>query len=453
MAFLTFDHALLPEGWRRDVTIGIEHGRVVTVTSGAVPPGTGHVRGIALPGIASLHSHTFQRAMAGLAEMRGPVGDTFWTWRQVMYRFLGVLEPEDIEAIAAFAFMEMLEGGFTRVGEFHYLHHGRDGTPYANLAELSERIAAGAASAGIGLTLLPSLYTHSGFGGAPPVEGQRRFINDNDRFNRLMEGAARAIAPLGTANLGIAPHSLRAVAPEGLARIVADHPGLPVHIHAAEQVREVADCLAWSGLRPVEWLLAHMPVGERWCLVHATHLSPEEARAFARSGASAGLCPITEASLGDGIFPGPDFLDAGGNFGVGTDSNIEISAPGELRQFEYHQRLGTLGRNIVARAEGHSTGRALWEGAARGGARALGRLEGRIAPGHAADFVVLDAANVNLAHVEGDRWLDALIFTAGKSAIRDIHVGGERVVAEGRHIRHEAILGAYSRTLARLAAL
>ncbi|WP_281291953.1 formimidoylglutamate deiminase [Rhabdaerophilum calidifontis] len=447
------DRALLPAGMAADVLLHVEEGRIIDIAHGAPPAGAERLAGIVLPGLASLHSHAFQRGMAGLAETRGPTDDTFWTWRQVMYRFLGALTPEDVEAIAAFAYLEMLERGFTRVGEFHYLHHDRDGTPYADIAELAWRIALAAEATGIGLTLLPSLYVHGGFGGAPAHEGQRRFLNGPDRFARLVLAAEKLVRGLPGANLGIAPHSLRAVGPEELRAVLATHPDLPVHIHAAEQLREVEDCLAWSGMRPVEWLLVHAGLDARWCLIHATHLTARESEALARSGATAGLCPITEASLGDGIFDGPRFLDCGGAFGIGSDSNIEITAPGELRQFEYNQRLGTRSRNVTARRAGESTGRMLYARAAAGGARALRIGEGQLAPGAAADFVVLDREAVDLAHLDGDALMDAYIFVAGAAAIREVHVGGRRLVEAGRHVRRGPIEAAYRRTLRRLSGL
>jgi formiminoglutamate deiminase len=390
--------------------------------------------------------------MAGLAETRGPEGDSFWTWRQVMYRFLGSLTPDDVEAIAAFAMMEMLEGGFTSLAEFHYLHHDAQGRPYADIAELSGRIAAAAQETGMGLTLLPVFYAQGGFGGAAPTEGQRRFINDVGSYARLLEGARKSVADLDDAVVGIAPHSLRAVTPESLADVVAMAGDGPIHIHIAEQVKEVEDCLAWSGRRPVAWLLDHAPVDPRWCLVHATHLDAQEVKGSATSGTVAGLCPITEANLGDGIFEGIDYLAAGGGFGVGSDSNIEISAPGELKQFEYSQRLKHRARNVLAEREGQSTGRSLYEKALTGGAQALGRRIGRIAEGHRADFVVLDADHPDLAAVSGDRWLDAYVFVAGKAAVDTVFVAGKPVVRGGLHLDRDAIRARYARAMARILA-
>ncbi|WP_230530633.1 formimidoylglutamate deiminase [Microvirga roseola] len=452
MRKLILDHALLPSGWARNVAVDIEGGIIRAVRSDAAAEGRERIAGIALPGLPNLHSHTFQRGMAGLAETRGPEGDSFWTWRQVMYRFLDDLTPDDVEAIAAFAMMEMLEGGFTSLAEFHYLHHDTDGRAYADLAELSVRIAAAAGETGIGLTLLPVFYAQGGFGAAPPTEGQRRFVNDVERYSSLLEGARRAVAGLDDAVVGVAPHSLRAVTPESLAEVVALAGEGPIHIHIAEQVKEVEDCIAWSGQRPVAWLLDHAPVDRRWCLIHATHLDPAETRGIAVSGAVAGLCPITEANLGDGIFEGVDFLAAGGLFGVGSDSNVEISAPGELKQFEYSQRLKHRARNVLARREGQSTGRSLYDGALEGGARALGRRIGAIKVGHRADLVVLDAAHPDLAALAGDRWLDAYVFVAGKAVVDTVIVGGSSVVSGGRHCSRDSIAARFARTIARLLA-
>jgi len=452
MRRLILDHALLPHGWAWNVGLDIEGGTIAAVHADASAEGRERIAGIALPGLPNLHSHTFQRGMAGLAETRGPEGDSFWTWRQVMYRFLGSLNPDDVEAIAAFAMMEMLEGGFTALAEFHYLHHDADGRAYADIAELSARIAAAAQETGMGLTLLPVFYAQGGFGGAAPTEGQRRFINDVEGYARLLEGARKAVAGLDDAVVGIAPHSLRAVTPESLRAVLAMAGEGPIHIHIAEQVKEVEDCLAWSGQRPVAWLLDHAPVDRRWCLIHATHLDADEVKGIAGSNAVAGLCPITEANLGDGIFEGVDYLAAGGRFGVGSDSNIEISAPGELRQFEYSQRLKHRARNVLAGHEGQSTGRALYDEALAGGAQPLGRRIGAIAAGHRADLVVLDAGHPDLVAVSNDRWIDSYVFVTGKAAIDTVLVAGSPVVTGGRHVKHEAIRARYARVMARILA-
>jgi formimidoylglutamate deiminase len=452
MRRLILDHALLPDGWAENVGIDIDGGMILAVHANASADGRERIAGIALPGLPNLHSHTFQRGMAGLAETRGPEGDSFWTWRQVMYRFLGSLTPDDVEAIAAFAMMEMLEGGFTALAEFHYLHRDVDGRPYADIAELSHRIAAAAQETGMGLTLLPVFYAQGGFGGVAPTEGQRRFINDVDSYARLLEGARKAVAELDDAVIGVAPHSLRAVTPESLRDVVPLAGGGPIHIHIAEQVKEVEDCLTWSGQRPVAWLLDHAPVDRRWCLIHATHLDAREVKGIAMSGAVAGLCPITEANLGDGIFEGADHLAAGGRFGVGSDSNIEISASAELKQFEYSQRLKHRARNVLARREGQSTGRSLYDRALAGGAQALGRRIGAIEAGQRADLVVLDAGYPDLAAVSGDRWIDSYVFVAGKAAIDTVFVAGNAVVRSGRHIHRETIRARYGRAMARILA-
>ena len=444
---LYFDHALLPGGWARDVRVGVADGVIVSVAANAERAGAEHLPGVALPGLPNLHCHAFQRGMAGLAERRGPTTDSFWTWREVMYRFLARLTPDDVEAIAAFAYMEMLETGFTSVAEFHYLHHDIDGRPYADLGEMAARIAAAAAQTGIGLTLLPSFYAYGGFGGAPPAEGQRRFINDPERFLKLVARTQEIIAGLPDARIGIAPHSLRAVTPETLRVVVDAAPAGPIHIHAAEQTKEVEESIAQLGRRPVEWLL-DFGADARWCLIHATHMTEQETLRLAGSGAVAGLCPLTEASLGDGIFDGARYLAAGGRFGIGTDSNIQIDAAAELRQLEYGQRLARRERNVLA-SEGVSTGRTLFTRALAGAAQALARPVGAIEPGRRADIVLLDAEHPDLAG-DGDRWLDGWIFVAGRAAVKSVLVGGEVVVQDGRHRLRPSIEARYKSVMRKL---
>src|SRR3954449_10652084 len=363
MFTLHFGSALLPSGWADDVQVVVADGTVAKVTTGVAPESRDDRHQLAIPGITSLHSHACQRGMAGLAETRGNTADTFWTWRETMYRFALEMTPEDTEAVATLLYVEMLEQGYARVGEFHYLHHDHDGRSYANPAEMATRIARAAKVTGIGLTMLPSFYAHGSFGGAAPHAGQRRFICSVDQFARLITATEMAVRELPGANIGVAPHSLRAVTPDELSAIAPLAEGGPVHIHAAEQIKEVEECIAWSGRRPVEWLLEHAPVDRRWCLIHATHTTAAEVVALARSGAGAGLCPITEASLGDGIFPTREFLDAGGRFGVGTDSNVLVGVTDELRQLEYGQRLKHRARNVLSDGPGISTGRALVEAA------------------------------------------------------------------------------------------
>ncbi|WP_077510181.1 formimidoylglutamate deiminase [Sphingomonas sp. LM7] len=445
-----FEAALLADGWAERVRMTEEGGRIATLaTDVAAEPGDAR-HGVALPGIANLHSHAFQRGMAGMAERRGPDADSFWTWRDVMYRFANAVGPEEMEAIAALAFVEMLESGFVQVGEFHYVHHDVDGAAFADPAEMGGRLAAAAAETGIGLTLLPVLYMASGFGGGAPGPGQRRFVHDPEGYARLIEASRRAVTGLDGGRVGVAPHSLRAVPPEGLAAVVEIAGDAPIHIHVAEQMGEVEDCLHHTGQRPVEWLLGNAPVDARWCLVHATHVTAAELAGIARSGAVAGLCPITEANLGDGIFPAADFLAAGGRFGVGSDSNVLIDLAQELRSLEYSQRLARQGRNLLSSAETPSTGRTLFDVAGRGGAQALGMVEYGLAPGARADFLTLDCAHPTLAGRSGDALLDALVFADSRGMIDGVWRGGRQWVRGGRHVAREAVVRRYSAALARL---
>ncbi|WHO76211.1 formimidoylglutamate deiminase [Rhizobium sp. BT03] len=434
MTILHAGTALTPQGWQKDVRLTLEAGRIARVEAGvsAAPGDERHA--LIVPAMGNLHSHAFQRAMAGLAEVRGPANDSFWSWRTVMYKFALAMTPGHVEAVAAKLYAEMLEAGFSRVGEFHYLHHDRDGGAYANIAELAERIGAASEETGIGLTLLPVFYAHSGFGGAQPIDGQRRFINSLESFERLMEGCRGVTGRLGGAELGLAPHSLRAATPEELAKLVPMAGDGPIHIHVAEQVKEVEDCVAWSGARPVQWLLDHMPVDERWCLIHATHMTDDETRRMAKSGAIAGLCPITEANLGDGAFAVPLFLEEGGRYGIGSDSNVLISVPEELRQLEYSQRLALRARNVVA-APGGSTALSLFNQALAGGGAALKAPAG-IAAGHHADLVSLDATAV--PYLSGDQILDHWLFAGGIS-VDCVWARGRKQVEGGRHLKRDAI--------------
>jgi formiminoglutamate deiminase len=448
MTQLWFETALLPDGWADRVCVTLDGERIASVESGVAPAGAERF-GAAVAGLGNLHSHAFQRAMAGLGEVRGPGEDSFWTWREAMYRFASAIDPDAMEAIAAMAFVEMLESGFTRVGEFHYLHHQPDGTPYADLAEMGGRLAAAASATGIGLTLLPVLYQHGGFGGVPAGEGQRRFTNTLDRYAALIEASRRAVAALPDGIAGVAPHSLRAVAPDSLAeagRLAGDG---PIHIHVAEQQREVDECLAWSGARPVQWLLDQAPVDPRWCLVHATHMTAEETRRLAASGAVAGLCPLTEASLGDGIFDGRAYLAAGGRYGIGSDSNVLIDAAQELAMLEQSQRLRLQRRNVMAAGEG-STGRGLFDAALAGGAQALGAAPTRIEAGALADIVALDLGHPSCAGRGDDALLDAWVFAGQRDLVAAVWRRGRQVVAEGRHVARDAVVQRYRAVLTAL---
>jgi formimidoylglutamate deiminase len=435
--------ALLPEGWARDVRVIIAGGKIAAVAAGAVQEAGDHrLDGRALvPALPNLHSHTFQRAMAGMTGLRGPGADSFWTWRVLMYRFLDVLDPDEIEAVAALAFVEMLEAGFGSVAEFHYLHHAPGGVPYADPAELSGRIVAAAGETGIGLTLLPVLYSYGGADAAPLAGGQLRFGCDLDGFLEL-HARARGLVSGDTA-IGVAPHSLRATTPDQLAALVRALPKGPMHIHAAEQVPEVEQVVAWLGARPVEFLLDRIGLDSRWCLIHATQMTTEEARGLAASGAVAGLCPITEADLGDGIFEGVEYLGAGGRFGLGTDSNIRIAAVGEVRQLEYSQRLKHKARNVLAPAEGASVGETLYRGALAGGAQALGRDCGAIREGALADLVALDGEHLSLAPLAEGQLIDGWVFAVDGGAVREVWSAGRHVVRDGRHIARDAVEASY----------
>jgi formimidoylglutamate deiminase len=449
--------ALLPDGFAPGVRLEIDgRGDLIAVEPGADAAGAERLKGIVVPGMPNLHSHAFQRAMAGLAERQGADEASFWTWRAVMYRFLERIGPDELAAIAAQLYVEMLEAGYTAVGEFHYLHHQPDGSAYADPAELSQAILAAQRQSGIGLTHLPVLYLSGGFGGTPPDPGQRRFLHDLDAFGALLERLRAAFAGDPDLRLGVAPHSLRAVPDQALlpAIQIIDRidPQAPVHIHVAEQVREVRDCLAWCGQRPVAHLLEIAPVGPRWCLIHATHMDDDETAELARSGAVAGLCPTTEANLGDGLFNLAAFLEAGGGIGIGSDSHVSVSPVEELRWLEYGQRLNQLRRLVAASMAEPHCGARLWNAALAGGAQALGRSTGRLAPGHRADLMRLDAGHPTLAGRAGPALLDSLVFAGNANPVRDVMVGGRWLVRDGRHHARDAIAGRYRAALGRLVA-
>ena len=444
--------ALLPDGWSRDVVIDIgDDGIVASVTPGGQRDGAEGVGGPLVPAMPNLHSHAFQRGVAGRTGHAGASGeDSFWTWRQAMYAFLERLDPEGFEAIAAQVFVEMAKAGYGGVAEFHYVHHDEQGRRYADPAELAKRVLAAARRVGMPITLLPVFYAHGGFNGAPPSPAQRRFTMPTDEFARLVESIAPA-ARAGGAVLGIAPHSLRAVTPDQLERVVAAAPAhAPIHIHIAEQSREIEEFVAWSGRRPVEWLLAQ-GIDARWCLVHATHMVERETRALASSGAVVGIAATTEADLGDGIFPGVAYTAAGGRWGVGSDSNAIVDPFAELRQLEYSQRLFWRRRNLMHHGSDGSVGTAMWLAAARGGAQACGRHNGAIEAGAAADLVVLDSEDPGLAGHDADTLLDAAIFGPARAPVRHTMLGGRWVVRDGRHADEEAVLEAFVRTVARVA--
>ncbi|WP_116136536.1 formimidoylglutamate deiminase [Trinickia diaoshuihuensis] len=452
-------HAYLPQGWRRDVLLEWNGEGVLTAVTpdSPAPAGAARASGPLLPGMPNLHSHAFQRAMAGLAEYRAQAGDNFWSWRDLMYRLAARITPDALEAVARWLYIEMLKAGYTSVCEFHYVHHALDGSPYENAAELGQRVVDAASQTGIGMTMLPVLYEHSGFGKREPRPDQRRFINTPRSLLELLLTLRRARPEHGALAYGVAPHSLRAVSEASLRALLdgldAHLPGAPVHIHIAEQTGEVDECMAATGARPVAWLLERFEVDARWCLVHATHVDEAEASALAASGAVAGLCPTTEANLGDGIFPAPRYLDAGGAIGVGSDSHIAVDWRSELRLLEYGQRLALHQRNVLASAARPQVAERLFEAALAGGARASGRTIGALAPGHRADWLVLDAGHPSLDGRVPDEWLAALVFCEhGHSPIADVYTGGRCVVREGRHVDEANAYAAYREALARLRA-
>ncbi|MDU9006072.1 formimidoylglutamate deiminase [Sedimentitalea todarodis] len=436
-------HALLSSGWERDVRVAMRDGIITTIECDVAPASSDVRVDTLLPALGNLHSHTFQRAMAGMTEFRKAGRDSFWTWRDLMYRFMDRLTPEQIEAIAALVFVEMQEAGYASVGEFHYVHHQTGGSRYDNLAELSHRIFAAASTTGIGLTHLPVLYTYGGAGQAALADGQLRFGNGVEAYLTLVEAALEGLTNLlPDARIGIAPHSLRATAPDDLRAVLSAHPDGPVHIHIAEQPKEVTDIKAWLGQRPVDWLLSHANVNDSWCLIHATHMTDDETRAMAGSGAVAGLCPITEANLGDGPFNGAIHLMANGAFGVGSDSNVNISLTEELRTLEYSQRLRDLARNVMVVGEG-SVGHTLYTGAAQGGAQALGRNGGEIAVDRLADLVAIDSTDPALCALSREQILDGLVFAAKDRVVTDLWSAGRHCVTGGRHIAREDVVSTY----------
>jgi len=450
--------ALLDDGWARNVAIDISNdGSIAHVARDVDEGDCERLGGVVIPAMSNLHSHSFQRALAGRTgrsrNTRGVAStdDSFWTWRQAMYRFLERVDADAFEAIAAQVYVEMAKAGYSAVAEFHYVYHDVNGAPYADPAELAWRIVSAAKVAGIALTLLPVFYAHSGFGGSPASASQRRFTHTLDTFARLHDRLHHARNQHGYV-LGLAPHSLRAVTGEELTELVLRAPpDTPIHIHAAEQTAEVDACVAWSGMRPVEWLLQRADVDARWCLVHATHMTERETADLAASRAVAGLAPTTEADLGDGTFPGLAYMAANGRLGVGSDSNTIVDPFAELRQLEWSQRLSERKRNVLTRDGAISVGTSLWSAAAAGGAQAVGRRTGTIAAGHRADLLVLNTDDMALAEQAPDDMLDAAIFGPCTRPVRHVMVDGQWVVRGGRHPREAEVFARYRAVLCELA--
>ena len=437
------DKALLASGWAQNVRLHLSGSSIEKVESGVTAKPDDVSVNTLLPALSNLHSHTFQRAMAGMTEYRSAGKDSFWTWRELMYRFLEHLTPEQVEAIAALVFMEMQEAGYASVGEFHYVHHQAGGEPYSELSELSGRIFAAAEKTGIGLTHLPVLYSYGGAGEKELSGGQLRFGNDVERFNQLVEEVKNlASAAPEDFTSGIAPHSLRATSPDDLREVLDVQQSGPVHIHVAEQPKEVEEISAWLNSRPVQWLLDNCELDHRWCLIHAIHMNEAETVAMARSGVVAGLCPITESNLGDGPFNGATYLSEGGIFGVGSDSNVRISLSEELRTLEYSQRLRDFARNVLVAGEG-SVGHTLYTGAASGGAQALQRKSGKIEQGMLADLVAINSQAPSLCALRDDQLLDGFVFASSDEVVTDVWSAGRHKVSDGRHVARDEIIKSY----------
>ncbi len=450
--------ALLSNGWAEEVEITVDSSGTIEQISSDVAYQHGERIGVLIPGMPNVHSHAHQRAMSGLGERAGQSGDSaedsFWTWRKVMYHYLERIQPEHLHHIAAQLYLEMLKSGYTCVGEFQYLHHDIDGKAYDNRAEMSLQCMQAAGKVGMGFTALPVFYRYGGFGSADPVSGQIRFLNGSEDFIRIVQTLQKDAKQNPNISVGIAPHSLRAVSQPLLQQVIdecASEDLAAIHIHIAEQTREVDDCLAWSQQRPVQWLFNHFDVDQKWCLIHATHISSDETDAMARSGCTAGLCPTTEANLGDGFFNAIDYLDAGGRWAIGSDSHISIDPVEELRWLEYGQRLITGKRNLLGSASQINTGRNLLQGALLGGAQACGRKIGRIEAGYRADFVVLDDQHPRLYGRNQDELLDSWIFSGNQNLVRDVYVGGRKVIECGHHAEEDNIAQNYRHTLDQLA--
>lgn len=415
-------NALLPTGWHRDVSVEIDEQGVIrkVTTNRPWEAGAERLNGPMIPGMPNVHSHVWQRGFVGRTEVRGD----FWAWRDTMYRYAQGLDPEDLYVIATQTYGDMLKAGYTWVGEFHYLHHTPNGSPYDNPAEMSEQVIQAALDVGIGITLLPVLYKYSNFGSQPAKPEQQRFVHDADGFLRLLASLHSKYADNPQVRIGCAPHSLRAVDPDLLSDVLANAAG-PKHLHIAEQPREIADCVDWCGKRPVEWLMDNIDIDSSWCLVHATHVNSAELESIAASGAVVGLCPTTEANLGDGIFPAEQFLQLAGNFAIGSDSQVSIDPAEELRMLEYGQRLTQGRRGILAGENQPSVGEHMFTRALAGGASASGREPLGIAVGASADLIVLDGNSPLLDDKEGHEIIDTWIFSGGSHLVVDVMTQGQ----------------------------
>jgi formimidoylglutamate deiminase len=444
--------ALLASGWADSVEIKIDATGNITTISPDLPYFDGDRVEVLIPAIPNVHSHAHQRAMAGLGERAGDTQDSFWTWRKVMYHYLERIQPDNLFHIAAQLYLEMLKAGYSCVGEFQYLHHDLNGQAYDNRAEMSLQCLQAATQVGIGFTALPVLYRYGGFGSAAALDGQKRFLNQADGFIEIVKSLQSATTNNANCSVGIAPHSLRAINRDLLAEVIASLESLAaIHVHGAEQTKEVDDCLDWCGKRPVEWLFENFDVDQKWCLIHATHINKQETAAMAGSDCVAGLCPTTEANLGDGLFNAREYFAQRGCWAIGSDSHISIDPVEELRWLEYGMRLQTRGRNVLVSDVSANTGRNLLDGALAGGAQACGRNIGSIAEGYRADFVVLDHEHPRLYGRSKDDLIDSWIFSGNSNLVRDVYIGGNKVIDHGHHADEDAIAQNYRDTLDHLA--
>jgi len=458
------ENILLNDGWASKQTITIEQGVITAIDAGMIE-GAEIAQGAVIPGMVNCHSHAFQRAFAGFSEQGSEGQDSFWTWRKIMYQFLAQLTEVDAKNIAKQLYIEMLKMGYTRVAEFHYLHHDIDGSAYnskaitdksASLATMAQAIFDAAQESGIGLTLLPVLYQHSGFGEQSPSEGQKRFINSTEQFNQLVSDCFTLSEQYSNTNVGIAPHSLRAVDKTSLLSAVEHVRRLdnqaPIHIHISEQQKEVDDCLEYFGKRPVQWLLDNVELDKHWCLIHATHIDEAERKGIIAKEAIAGICPTTEANLGDGIFPTTEFLAEKGTIAIGSDSHISVNPIEELRWLEYAQRLIKQQRAILATDEHASVGQNLWQQAAMGGAQSTNSNTGCLAIGKQADLLVLDKDKTKLFANANQQLLDSMIFASQQNPVSYVMVNGIWQIKAQQHVEQVQASDNFAKLLVRLSA-
>ena len=450
-----FSCAWLPDGWHRNVVISVDpSGDIVDISADDTVTTARTINGAAIAGMPNIHSHAFQRAMAGLAEQRGGKDDSFWTWREAMYDVASRITPECLNAVAAQLYADMVKAGYTSVCEFHYLHSYAEASSEKRSHDvrlaMSQALMDAASTAGIGLTLLPTLYQTSDFGGAPPTERQRQFSMETREYLDLLDALRQSSQRSAQLEVGVALHSLRAVPPESLQMVLdSRQDGQVTHIHIAEQEREVQACQQHFGKRPIEWLLEHAPVDRHWCLIHATHATAAELQAVAATGAVVGLCPTTEANLGDGIFPMGELLAAGGAFAIGSDSHVSLSPIEELRWLEYQARLVRRQRGVLT-ADGASGGALLWQRACTAGARVTGRPVGELAVGKRADVLVLDLSSSLLAARSDTSIIDTFVFSGTSESVRDVMVGGRWLVQDRRHFAETAVAAGYKRALQKM---